>query len=78
MTPRETGFVILDEQGRVRDANREFSHLAGEASSDAMRGRDMLEWVDPRLIDEVRLGLAQMPGHGRGAQPGDALYRCAG
>jgi PAS domain S-box-containing protein len=40
-----TGFVILDEQGRVLDANTEYVHMTGRAGPEEIRGRLVTEWT---------------------------------
>ncbi len=41
----DTGYVIVDAQGRVLDANAEYVRLTGHATLDEIRGRSMLEWT---------------------------------
>jgi len=41
----DTGFVILDEKGRVLDANLEYVHLTGHASLEEIAGRSVIEWT---------------------------------
>lgn len=40
-----TGFVIVDEQGRVLDANAEYVRLSGHATHDEIFGRSVIEWT---------------------------------
>jgi len=40
-----TGFVIIDDQGQVLDANREYVHLSGHLSLDEIAGRNVIEWT---------------------------------
>jgi PAS domain S-box-containing protein len=40
-----TGYVILDEQGKVMDANAEYVRLAGCHGLEEIRGRSVLEWT---------------------------------
>jgi PAS domain S-box-containing protein len=40
-----TGFVILDDQGRVLDANPEYVRLAGHQNLDEITGRNVTEWT---------------------------------
>ena len=40
-----TGFVILDAEGRVVDANPEYVRLAGHAVLDEIKGRPVVEWT---------------------------------
>jgi PAS domain S-box-containing protein len=53
-----TGFVILDEQGKVRDANQEYIHLTGHTRLSEIQGRSVIEWTAPhdrkRNADAVR------------------------
>lgn len=42
-----TGFVIVDEGGRVLDANAEYVRASGRASLDEIRGHSVLEWTLP-------------------------------
>jgi two-component system, cell cycle sensor histidine kinase and response regulator CckA len=40
-----TGFVIIDTEGRVLDANLEYVRLSGHNDLEAIRGRNVLEWT---------------------------------
>jgi PAS domain S-box-containing protein len=40
-----TGFVIIDLQGRVLDANREYLRLTGREQLSAILGRSVVEWT---------------------------------
>jgi PAS domain S-box-containing protein len=40
-----TGFVILDEEGRVLDANPEYVRLAGHKNPNEIAGRNVTEWT---------------------------------
>ncbi len=40
-----TGYLILDEQGKVIDANAEYVRLAGYHRLEEIRGRSVLEWT---------------------------------
>jgi PAS domain S-box-containing protein len=42
-----TGFVILDQQGCVLDANAEYVRVTGHRSLDEIRGRSVTEWTAP-------------------------------
>jgi PAS domain S-box-containing protein len=57
-----TGFVILDETGRVLDANLEYVSLTGHDSLEQILGRPVTEWTAPddreRNAAEVRRCLA--------------------
>jgi len=58
----DTGFVILDEAGRVLDANAEYVRLSGHAQLFQIQGRPVTEWTAPedreRNAAEVRRCLA--------------------
>ena len=41
----DTGYLILDGQGRVVDANAEYVRLAGHASLDEIVGHSVVEWT---------------------------------
>jgi two-component system, NtrC family, sensor kinase len=41
----DTGFVIIDEQGRVLDANREYVRLTGHKTLEEIMGRCVPEWT---------------------------------
>jgi PAS domain S-box-containing protein len=40
-----TGYVILDDQGRVLDANPEYVHLTGHKNLEEIRNRQVIEWT---------------------------------
>lgn len=40
-----TGFLIIDKQGRVLDANLEYVRLSGRRRLDEIRGRSVLDWT---------------------------------
>jgi PAS domain S-box-containing protein len=40
-----TGFVIIDPEGRVLDANAEYVRLTGHRDLDEIRGRSVVEWT---------------------------------
>jgi PAS domain S-box-containing protein len=54
----DTGFVILDDAGRVLDANAEYVKLTGYDRIDQIIGRPVTEWTSPadieRNAEEVR------------------------
>ena len=58
-----TGYVIIDDQGRVIDANPEYAHLTGRQGVEDVIGHSVLEWTAPhdleRNAEEVRKFLAQ-------------------
>ena len=41
----DTGFVILDQEGKVLDANQEYVHLSGHEDLSQIRGRSVVEWT---------------------------------
>ena len=41
----DTGYVILDCDGNVLDANREYVRLTGHQQLDEIRGRNVIEWT---------------------------------
>jgi PAS domain S-box-containing protein len=40
-----TGYVVLDQSGRVLDANKEYVLLTGHRRLDEIRGRSVIEWT---------------------------------
>ncbi len=57
-----TGFVIVDEESRVLDANAEYVRASGHRSLDEIRGHSLLEWSSPtqheRTAEALRACLA--------------------
>jgi PAS domain S-box-containing protein len=43
-----TGYVILDKEGRVLDANAEYVRLSGHGALDEILGRSVVEWTAPQ------------------------------
>ena len=43
----DTGYLILDAQGRVIDANKEYIRLTGYDTLDEILGRSVVEWTAP-------------------------------
>jgi PAS domain S-box-containing protein len=43
----DTGYVVLDEKGRVLDANRNYVGLTGHSTLDEIRGRSVTDWTAP-------------------------------
>ena len=43
----DTGYVILDDQGRVTDVNQEYVRLAGRERMEDVIGHSVLEWTAP-------------------------------
>ena len=46
-----TGYVIIDDQGRVIDANQEYAHLTGRQGVADVIGHSVLEWTAPHDLD---------------------------
>ncbi|MDD2804474.1 MAG: PAS domain S-box protein [Elusimicrobiales bacterium] len=42
-----TGYVVIDTQGKVTDANREYVRLAGRSDLKEILGRSALDWTSP-------------------------------
>jgi two-component system, cell cycle sensor histidine kinase and response regulator CckA len=59
----DTGYVILDDQGLVLDANLKYVHLAGRQHFEKVIGHSVLEWTAPhdckRNATEVRKCIEQ-------------------
>jgi len=49
-----TGYVILDEQGKVADANAEYVRMTGRKNLDEIKGRSVLEWTAPHDLERNR------------------------
>jgi PAS domain S-box-containing protein len=47
----DTGYLIVDFQGRVLDANAEYVRLTGHGSLDEILGRSVLEWTAERDLE---------------------------
>lgn len=56
----ETGFVIVDEHGRVVDANYEYVRLTGRASIEEVKGRSALEWTAPYDVERNAREIAKV------------------
>ncbi len=58
----DTGFVVLDDGGRVLDANAEYVRLSGHTRLEQIRGRPVTDWTAPEDVErnaaEVRRCLA--------------------
>lgn len=54
----DTGYIIIDAEGRVLDANAEYVRLTGRKSLEDILGHNVLEWTAPhdleRNAEEVR------------------------
>jgi PAS domain S-box-containing protein len=59
----DTGFVIVDKNGLVLDANQEYVRLTGHNTLEEIRGRSVIEWTAPedqeRNAREVKKCLEQ-------------------
>ncbi len=47
----DTGYVIIDEEGRVIDANQEYVRLTGRPRLEEVIGHRVLEWTSPHDLD---------------------------
>ncbi len=58
-----TGYLIIDDQGRVTDANQQYVHLTGRQGLEDVIGHSVLEWTAPhdleRNASEVRRCIEQ-------------------
>jgi PAS domain S-box-containing protein len=65
-----TGFVILDQQGCVLDANAEYVRMTGRRSLDEIRGRSVVEWTAPHDLQRNAAAVRSCMQHGfvRGLQ----------
>ncbi len=59
-----TGFVILDPQGRVVDANAEYVRLSGHRTLDEIIGRNVAEWLAPHEQERNRQAFARCMAEG--------------
>ena len=50
----DTGYVVLDEQGQVVDANIKYVHLTGHTNLTEISGRQVTEWTAPYNIERNR------------------------
>jgi PAS domain S-box-containing protein len=48
----DTGFVIIDQDGGVLDANMEYVRLTGHEALDEIRGRSVTEWTAPHDFEK--------------------------
>lgn len=59
----DTGYVIIDERGRVTDANQKYVQLAGRRHIDEIIGHSVMEWTAPhdmeRNAEEVQRCVTQ-------------------
>jgi len=54
-----TGYLILDLEGKVLDANSEYVRLSGHRSLDEILGRSVLEWTAEYDIEQSTEGLKE-------------------
>ncbi len=55
----DTGFVIIDKNGIVLDANQEYVRLTGRGSLDDIRGRSVVEWTAECEKEKNEAGVAR-------------------
>lgn len=60
-----TGYVILDEEGKVLDANREYVRLTGHSNLDEIRGRSVLDWTAPQELKKNADAVIECMARGR-------------
>lgn len=60
-----TGYLILDSQGRVLDANTEYVRLTGRENLDEIVGRSLSEWIAPQAIQKSAEAVARCIKEGR-------------
>ncbi len=58
-----TGYLIMDQEGKVLDANYEYAKLSGHNSVEEMLGRNVVEWTAPydleRHAEELKRCVAE-------------------
>lgn len=59
-----TGYVVVDVQGRVLDANREYVRLAGHSDLKEIVGRRVTEWTAPDLMADNAAAVARCAREG--------------
>jgi PAS domain S-box-containing protein len=59
-----TGFVIIDDRGRVLDANAEYVRMTGRRSLSDIRGHDVLEWTAKHDVERNRRAVDTCLGKG--------------
>jgi PAS domain S-box-containing protein len=59
-----TGYVILDHQGRVTDANQEYAQLTGRQRLEDVVGHGVLEWTAPQNIERNAAEVRKCVEHG--------------
>ncbi len=60
----DTGFVALDEQGRVSNANLNYAHMLGYSSVDKIIGRQVTEWTAPYDLERNRIEISKCFNNG--------------
>jgi PAS domain S-box-containing protein len=50
----DTGYVVIDESGRVVNANMNYAHISGHAAVDEIVGREVMEWTAPYDLERNR------------------------
>lgn len=55
----DTGYVIIDEEGKVIDANAEYVRLAGHKDLNEIRGRSVIEWTADYEIGKNALAVGK-------------------
>jgi PAS domain S-box-containing protein len=61
----DTGYVVVDMEGRVLDANAEYVRLSGHASLNEIRHRRVLEWTAPHDAERNRREVQRCVDAGR-------------
>jgi two-component system, cell cycle sensor histidine kinase and response regulator CckA len=54
-----TGYVILDNQGKVFDANREYLRMTGRSRLEDILGRSAADWTAPHDLDRNELAFRE-------------------
>jgi PAS domain S-box-containing protein len=71
-----TGYLIIDERGRVIEANAEYIRLSGHLTLNDIRGRSVLEWTVEHLrerhVEEIRKCLESSSSHSFETRYGEA------
>ena len=68
-----TGYVVIDTEGRVLDANAEYARLAGRADAAELRGKSVLQWTADYHSGEKRGGRPAVCQGRAHPKPGDRL-----
>ncbi len=56
----DTGFSIIDEEGRIIDANAEYVRLSGHKTFEEIKGRSTLDWTAKHHLERNREGLKSL------------------